>query len=358
MKYPFGNDPKKIEGYRKFWKRSSVSRPLVGFTYKGWLPVQEYSKSSSWPEDTYLAPSMVDPQDYLDDQERMLLEGNTMDDDIIRGACPHQGIPWNCGMLGGKLRILPGSVLAEDMNLDLANIPEIRLDDTNPWFCKYLDYAEALVKHADGRYPVSHGSVVGPSDLVVILRGHVETVLDMMGENDGIQDLFSRMADLFIKSCDALWERVPLWEDGYYDAQYYLWAPGSIARLQEDALPVFSPDLYKKYIQHLDEKIASRYDYSFMHLHSTSMFVLDHLLDVKSIRAFEVNNDVAGPPISEMITYIRKIQEQKKPVIFRGSFTNEDMTEIKNELDPCGLYLHIMIEREEEIGSLRKILGM
>jgi hypothetical protein len=34
MKFEFGNDPAKIEGYKKFWKREPVKRPLVGFSLK------------------------------------------------------------------------------------------------------------------------------------------------------------------------------------------------------------------------------------------------------------------------------------------------------------------------------------
>jgi len=358
MKYDFGNNPEKIEGYKKFWERDSVSRPLVGFTYKSWLPVEEYKITSSWPIDAVLSPEMVNPYDFLEDQDKMLLEGNYMDDDIIRGGCPHQGIPWNCAIIGGKLKILPGSLLAEDMNLELKDIPGIRIDDSNPWFNKYMDYIESLVMHADGRYPVSHGCVVGPTDLAVILRGHTNAVIDMMLENNGIQELFERMGDVFTATRDAAWDRIPLWHNGYYDAQYYIWAPGPIARLQEDALSIFSPDLYTKYVHHIDENIALKYEYTFMHLHATSMFVLDQLLDVKGIKAFEVNNDVGGPPVSEMIEFIKKIQAHERPVIFRGAFTNDEMKEIMDNLDPSGLYLHIMIQDDMEVEILRKTIGM
>jgi hypothetical protein len=36
MAHPFGNDPAKIDGYRRFWARDEAERPLVGFSFKSW----------------------------------------------------------------------------------------------------------------------------------------------------------------------------------------------------------------------------------------------------------------------------------------------------------------------------------
>lgn len=356
----FGNYPEKKENYVKFWNRDSVSRPLVGFTKKGWLPVNEYKVTASWEVDSTLTLEMVNPEDFLDDQEEMLREGPLFDDDIIRGASPHQGIPWNCALLGGPVKIFPGSLLAEDLHYDLEAIPEIKSDLSNPWLVKYLDYIDALVERSAGRYPVSHGSVVGPSDLFVILRGHTETVYDMVDESRKgmVGDLMNKMADLFINVRDTSWEHMPLWEDGWYDAQYYIWSPGSIVRLQEDAVPLISPDLYREFLYPVDKRIADRYDNSFMHLHSTSLFLLDEFLRIESLKAFEVNDDVGGPPISELIPSLQKIQTAGRSLIIRGELDEDAVKRIMDSLDCKGLYLHLMVNSVEESKKLRPLVGM
>ena len=104
--YPFGNDPAKIEGYRAFWNRSPVKRPLVGFSIKSWFPLQEFAASAAWQEFEVLTPDMIEPEAFLDDQERLLAEGEVMGDDILRGASPSQAVPWLDGMVGATLRIL------------------------------------------------------------------------------------------------------------------------------------------------------------------------------------------------------------------------------------------------------------
>ena len=57
--WPFGNDPAKVERYKAFWTRAGVSRPLVGFTLRGWFPLEEYAATRGWPVNSYLTPDMV-----------------------------------------------------------------------------------------------------------------------------------------------------------------------------------------------------------------------------------------------------------------------------------------------------------
>ena len=103
--FPFGNDPAKIARYRAFWARADVPRPLVGFSFKSWFPLDEFSASARWPKDQPLTPDMVEPEEFLDDQERLLREGEQIEDDILRGASPSQAVFWCCGSLGAAMRV-------------------------------------------------------------------------------------------------------------------------------------------------------------------------------------------------------------------------------------------------------------
>ena len=115
--YPFGNDPAKIERYRRFWAREPVERPLVGFSLKTWFPMYEFAASRAWQGLDHLTPDMIHPEDFIQDQERLLREGEVIEDDILRGACPSQAVQWLPPMLGAPLRILMESTLAPDLNL-------------------------------------------------------------------------------------------------------------------------------------------------------------------------------------------------------------------------------------------------
>ena len=88
--YRYGNDPAKIDAYRAFWKRETVERPIVGFSKVGWFPVEYFGACDSWNVGDLLHAEMIDPNEWLDDQERLIEEGEVFDDDILRGVCPTQ----------------------------------------------------------------------------------------------------------------------------------------------------------------------------------------------------------------------------------------------------------------------------
>ncbi|MGQ9632234.1 MAG: hypothetical protein ACUVXI_18255 [bacterium] len=355
---PFGNDPSKIERYRAFWNRGDAKRPLVGFSFKSWFPLREYAASAVWQSADYLTPDMVKPRDFLNDQECLLREGETLDDDILRGASPSQAVPWLDGMLGGRLRILPGSILAEERYLSWDELEDVHLDRESPWFKKYIEFTEVLVERSAGRFPVSHGTLVGPSDLAAQLRGHSQSILDLIEEPERSSRLLRRLAGIFRGITEEVWRHIPLFHGGYFDAQYQLWSPGPIARLQEDATALYSPELYRKFLQPIDRELAGHFPCSFIHLHSTSMFILDAFLEIEEIRCFEINNDVSGPPIEKMIPYFRMVQRAKRPLLIRGSFAPDEIRLLMDSLEPRGLYMYIMVNSMDEVEALRPLLGM
>ena len=113
-------------------------------------------------------------------------------------------------------------------SLDLGLVP------ANPWLQKYLAFLDALVQRAAGRYPVTHGTLIGLSDLLAALRGHGPSILDLLEEPQQAEAALWHFGEIFRCITDAAWARLPLYGGGYYDAQYQLWAPGPTARLQED----------------------------------------------------------------------------------------------------------------------------
>jgi len=358
--YPFGNDPAKVEGYKAFWNRDPVSRPLVGFSIKSWFPLEEFAASRVWQSHDILTPEMIDPEAFMDDQERLLQEGEAMQDDILRGASPSQAVPWIDAMLGSTLRILPGSVLGQEQTLSWEELAQIRLDQTNPWFGKYMEFGEVLVKRSHGRFPVSHGTLIGPTDLFAGFRGHTRSLMDLLEEPERSQDALWRFAYIFQEITEEFWKRVPLFHGGYFDAQYQLWTQGPIIRMQEDAIAVYSPKLYRDLVQPIDRYLARQFAGSFMHLHSTSMFLLDLILEIEELHCLQVNYEVGsgGPDIHGMIPYFRKIQAANRPLVIRGSFTPDELRALVDGLDPRGLYLYIMVADMQEAETLRPIGGM
>ncbi len=358
-KAPYGNDPAKIARYRDFWSLADVKRPLVGFTFVGWFPFGEFSACQNWGSARYLTPEMIDPEAFMEDHLRMLREGEVVDDDLLRGAGPTQvAVPFLPGAVGCKVRILTDNVMGEEQNLSWEEAFQVRLDLCHPWFRKYVEFGQALVARSNGLFPVSHTADLGPTDLHAVLRGHSQSILDLTDEPERSAELIAQLGDLFCEFTQEYWKTIPLFHGGYYDGQYSLWSPGPIIRMQEDATAVYSPQLYRKLVQPVDRKLAGRFASSFIHLHSTSMFLLDAILEIEEIRCFEINNDASGPPLKDMVGHFQKVQKASRPLLVRGSLSPESLKLLLDTLEPRGLFLNIMVNSMKEIEVLRPLLNM
>jgi hypothetical protein len=299
----------------------------------------------------YLTSEMVCPARFLEDHLRMLREGELVDDDVIRGACPGQvAIPFLPGILGSPMRILPHNVMGEEQRRGWDDALAVCLDRGHPWFLKYLEYADLLVEASNGEFPVTHSPEIGPTDLHATLRGHTESILDLADEPEKSAELLWRMGAIFRDITEELWRRLPLYCGGYFDAQYSLWSPGPIIRMQEDATAVYSPALYRKFVQPVDRMLARHFEGNFIHLHSTSMFLLDAFLEIDEIRCYEINNDALGPPVRQMVPYFQRVQSAGKPLLIRGSFTTEEMRLLMDS--------NIMVDQMRQMEALRPLVRM
>jgi hypothetical protein len=214
------------------------------------------------------------------------------------------------------------------------------------------------VQFSAGRFPVSHAAEIGPTDLHAVLRGHTQSLLDLADEPEKSARLLWRLGEFFRDVTEDIWKRLPRFHGGCFDAQYSLWAPGPIIRMQEDATAVFSPALYRRFVQPVDRMLARHFVSSFIHLHSTSMFLLDAFLEIEEIRCFEINNDALGPPVAAMIPRFQKVQRANRPLLIRGSFTADELKLVVDALEPRGLFLNIMVKSMDEIETLRPAVAM
>ena len=140
-------------------------------------------------------------------------------------------------------------------------------------------------------------------------------------------------------------------QGGYLIEQFGFWAPGIIVRLQEDISAVYSPKTYCDLIQAFDRKIAAAFPYCLIHLHNSSLFLLDYFLEIEEIDVFQINRDLAGMPTEEMIPYLKKVQDHKRRLLIRGALTQDDLQLIHANLSPVGLILQIVLDHADETGD-------
>jgi len=204
--------------------------------------MEEFAVCQNWESSDFLTLDMVQPQNFMDDHVRLAREGEVIDDGMIRGACPTQvAVSFLPAMLGNPLRILPQNILGDDRKLSWDEAFEVGLDAEHPWYRKYMRFIDALVERAAGRFPVSHGPEIGPADLHAILRGHNESIKDLMDEPEKSAKLLWHLGEIVRDMFEGIWQRIPLFQNGYFDAQYCLWSPGPIIRIKRTPRPSIHP---------------------------------------------------------------------------------------------------------------------
>ena len=169
----------KIAKQLKFWNREEVDQPLIGYSIGNYFPSSRYPTATSlFKENEWITPEILNPQDFIEDYERLYQLSLSVDQDLIWVAEPLLGIPWLEGMLGSRIRATGNSLWADPWVEDWTLLPaQIDLENS-VWFRKYIEFTEALIKHSRGRFYVGQSVLRGPSDVLFSLRGHSRAILD------------------------------------------------------------------------------------------------------------------------------------------------------------------------------------
>ncbi len=338
----------KIKRYLDFWNNSRVERPMVGFSLGGWFSFQSYSAIQKYRGQVNLTPDLLSPEKHFDDYDRIVAPFREIEDDVIHSVAPIPAFPWLEAMLGIQVQVGNESIWAKEGGFDYQNIDKLDLSKDNPWRRKYLEFVAALQDRYGDRYPVGQPILRGTSDMVAALRGSQQMIFDLYDRPEEYQRLAGVCTGFFIELVrDQLAITRPL-RGGYEVEQFTLWAPGGIVRMQEDASALFSPDLYVKYLRGEDQRVASSFPYNVIHLHSSSLLLLDRIVEVEALKCIQINKDQGGWGVPKMLPLLKMVQKKGKRLLIRGKLDREDLARLRKELSPDGLYLQIVIDSPSE----------
>ena len=343
----------KIKKYLAFWNNDPVERPIVGFSLGGWFSFQSYGAIQKYRGAERLTPDMFFLEGTFDDYDRIVALFEEIEDDVIHSVAPFPAFPWLEAMLGIPTRVGNESIWAKEGGFDYRETGKLNLSKDNPWRKKYLEFVSALQDRYGDRYPVGQPILRGTSDMVAALRGSQQMIFDLYDHPQEFQSLARACTDFFIGLVKDQLAITRPFHGGYEVESFTLWAPGGIVRMQEDASALFSPDLYVKYLQEEDRRIASAFPYDVIHLHSSSLHLLDRFVDVAPQKCIEINKDQGGWGVPRMLPLFKMVQSRGKKLIVRGKLDLADLESLRRELSPRGLYLQIVIDKPEEAKELR-----
>lgn len=334
-------DPGKLARHRAFYARQPMDRPLFGSWLFGFYVHQQYPSVAA-----KMQPGPVRPEDipidlFLQDVDALWEAYTELDDDYPFSAGAFYGVPWMEAIMGCDVHFSGTNLYSTPRIADWSDFdwktPNI---EHNAWAQKLLEFLDALVHHAAGRYACGPTLMRGPADMCSALRGGTNLALDLYDCPDNVARLAEICADVWIQAGKAQLALVPDSTNGYLAgcAGLRCWMPEKGIWLQDDAISVLSPRFYQRLFVPTVRRIAAEFPALAFHLHGNTLWPVDLLLPLEEIDVFEINYDVGVCDLKKLIPAWRKVQQQKPCLAFADA-TLEEFDLIMDELPPTGLSL-------------------
>jgi hypothetical protein len=344
----------KVERHKAFWKRDPVSRALLGFVVGGW---SAYRGNPGWfplQNREELTAGDVVPEGFVPWIEQHLAQMDDLEDDAIRPAQPFQAIPWLEAVVGCPLRSSSEHIWSEPFLSGPPGASPFDLEEIreNPWTLKYLEFLDVLAERFRDERPVGQSILRGPSDLASACMGEERFVYSLVDEPEAAKAFLEHLSELERAFFQAQWEHTPRFQGGMVIGEFNLWAPRRAFRFQEDASALLSPDSYREFVLPWDEMLCELTEYNVMHLHTTSLHLLDVILEMKSLGALQISQD-EGVPLERVLPDLVRIQEAKKPLIVKGQFTEAEVGDLCERLSPKGLFIQPVVR---DVGRAEHLL--
>lgn len=344
----------KLDLHKAFWARAPASRPLLGFVVGGW---SAYRANPGWlplQNRRGLAADEVDPAAFVPWIEQHLARMDDLGDDAIRAAQPFQAIPWLEGVVGCPLCSSAEHIWSEPfLNGPLEPLPWARQEvERNAWANKYTQFLDTLAEHFGDTRPIGQSILRGPADLASAALGEERFVFALVDEPEASAALLAGLTEMERAFIELQWLHMPPFHGGCVVGEFNLWAPQKAFRFQEDASALLSPDSYCRFVLPCDERLCGLTRYNVMHVHTTSLNLLDAILGMKNLGAVQISQD-EGFPLERLLPQLLRVQQADKPLIVKGRFAEPELAAIVNQLSPRGLYVQPVVEDMERARRLR-----
>ncbi len=221
-----------------------------------------------------------------------------------------------------------------------------------------MKYAE-FVKYLAAEYPdfaIGQSILRGPLDVLCALAGETETIYNFYDEPEFITSSLDKLSDVFNEFISTQFRYTPKYYEGYGLGQFYMWAPGTISRIQEDAVALITPSQYDEFIYDYDVKISSSAQYCLFHTHATTMFIMDRIIRNKNLSIIQVTKDEGNTSLSDLIEGMKMIQKAGKCVLIKGKLDKDDIEMLRSNLDKRALAIGCVVGKRQEADDLKAYL--
>ena len=323
---------------RSFWNREAGLRPPVGVSIDGAnTPIMFLKKKVAGAE---LHPEDITGDFWYTDYDFIACDRRVFSDDLMPFSAAWRAVPWLEAMCGCPVRCAHGS-LAPGRCVESADaLRQWEIPAHNGWRERLNTITGELVRSLPDDCFISPTILRGPSDIIAAMRGMEHFYLDLYDDIGAVREAAARVNRLFFAVLERHFAAVPPHHGGYVHVYGY-WAPGRTNVIQEDALGMCSPSVYRDVFMELNADIVKRFGSCFFfHFHSTGFQFWRDVMAIPGLAGIELTIEENGPRLIGLAPVLREILERTRLILFVYHYF-EDVREILKSIPHDGLYLII-----------------
>ncbi|MHC4645120.1 MAG: hypothetical protein ACYTBJ_06445 [Planctomycetota bacterium] len=321
-----------------FWSKKTSDRPPIGIAPASiWNPIDYLRVDYSRPE---LCPEDVDTEFFITDYENGFLNRTVLSDDWMPFNAPWRAIPWLEAICGCPVRSASGSLAAGHYISSLSELEEITLPVKKEWIECLIRQIQILVDNAPADCWISPTILRGPSDVLGAMCGLTEFYCDLLDKPSVLDRVAGQINQVFLHTLDIHLSLVGP-KHGGYGHIYGYWAPHKTLVIQEDAMGMCPPKIYRDMFLKYNRDIVNYLgDYVLFHLHSTGYEHYRHVLEIDGIGGLELTMESNGPALQDIIPDLKHILQRSRLILFADHYF-EQLPDVLKKVPHEGLYLII-----------------
>ena len=330
--------------HAKFWNHEKTAKPLASFRIGNYFFATHYRAAQKLlVKGTKITPAMIDVDSFMEDYERHFNEVNALGQSGFWTAEPYTGIPWMEAFWGCDIVAGEESFMARPLVREAGELAKLQFDMDSPWTAKYFEFVSKLNKLSAGRFPVGAPIMRGQGDTAGALMGQTEFIYALYEESEVIKKTLAKIVDSFLLIYAEMHRLNTPFLGGSSMGLYHVWAPGESLWFQDDIGALLSPALYREFLLENEKRFCGKYAYTMMHLHPSSFHLLDDILGNENLKAVEINKDVGGPSVAEMLPQFRKVLEKKRGLVIWGDLSEAEIQTVFDNLPSEGVFFNILL---------------
>ncbi len=321
-----------------FWDRKSTGRPPVGIYDEDiFLPIKFLRRPFTR---LTVTPEEINGDLVVGEYEFSFAHRAVTCDDYMPFSSAWRGIPWLEAACGCPVRYADGSLAPGHFVSAVDDLSKLTLSAPNAWLDCLRRETERIQAQAAPDCWVSPSILRGPSDALAAIRGMTEFFLDLHDSPQAVERAARVLNHVLITEMDIHYSIVKPKLGGFVQILGY-WAPAKTFMLQEDALGMCAPSVYRDIFMQFNAAIVEHLGpHVLFHFHSTGFAHHPHVMDIPGIAGVQMTMETIGPTLADMIPFFQKVLARTR-LILQVCTGFEYLPEVLRKIPHEGLYLII-----------------